>query len=72
MGSEMCIRDRVKRSEKFESDYLDKLVERPSRWGGFIVEPESIEFWIDQKNRLHKREMFIKEGIDWKKVLLSP
>ena len=37
-----------------------------------IVEPESIEFWIDQKNRLHKRELFIKEGVDWRRVLLSP
>ena len=62
----------VERSEKFESDYLAKPLERPSRWGGFIVEPESIEFWIDQKNRLHKRELFIKEGVDWRRVLLSP
>ena len=62
----------VERSEKFESDYLEKPLERPSRWGGFIVEPESIEFWIDQKNRLHKRELFIKEGVDWRRVLLSP
>ena len=62
----------VERSEKFESDHIDKSIERPSRWGGFIVEPNSIEFWIDQKNRLHTRELFTKEGIDWKKVLLSP
>ena len=62
----------VEKSEKFESDYLEKPLERPSRWGGFIVEPESIEFWIDQKNRLHKRELFIKEGVNWRRVLLSP
>ena len=62
----------VERSKKFKSDHIDKSIERPSRWGGFIVEPNSIEFWIDQKNRLHTRELFTKEGIDWKKVLLSP
>ena len=62
----------VKQSKNFELDHLDKDITRPKRWGGFLVEPESIEFWIDQKNRLHKRELFKKENSEWKKVLLSP
>lgn len=60
------------RSEKFEFDNHDKDIARPDRWGGFIVEPESIEFWIDQKNRLHKRELYSLEKGIWKKKLLSP
>jgi len=62
----------VERSESFEKENIDSVIERPDRWGGFIVEPNSIEFWIDQKNRLHKRELFKKEGLNWSKVLLSP
>ena len=62
----------VNKSESFEKEHSNQDIDRPDRWGGFIVEPNSIEFWIDQKNRLHKRELYTKEGPDWKKVLLSP
>ena len=62
----------VKQSKIFEIDHLDQEITRPKRWGGFLVEPESIEFWIDQKNRLHKRELYKKDNFKWKRVLLSP
>ena len=62
----------VEQSKSFEIDHLDKDITRPKRWGGFLVEPESIEFWIDQKNRLHKRELYKKENSQWERVLLSP
>ena len=62
----------VERSQKFESDHTGKDITRPQRWGGFIVAPESIEFWVDQKNRLHTRELYTKQGTEWKKALLSP
>ena len=62
----------LEQSKNFEIDHLDKDITRPRRWGGFLVEPESIEFWIDQKNRLHKRELYTKENSEWKRVLLSP
>ena len=62
----------VKNSEELENKYLDKEIPRPKRWGGFLVKPSSIEFWIDQKNRLHKRELFTTDGSSWKKTLLSP
>ena len=62
----------TQKSESFEKEHSNKTIERPERWGGFIVAPISIEFWIDQKNRLHKRELYSKSGTDWKKALLSP
>ena len=62
----------VQQSKSFEIDHLDKDITRPKRWGGFLVEPESIEFWIDQKNRLHRRELFIRKNDKWLKKLLSP
>ena len=62
----------TQKSESFEKEHLNKAIERPERWGGFVVAPISIEFWIDQKNRLHKRELYSKSGTDWKKALLSP
>ena len=62
----------VEQSKSFEIEHLDKEIVRPKRWGGFMVVPESIEFWIDQKNRLHKRELYTKENSEWNRVLLSP
>ena len=47
-------------------------LERPERWGGFILKPKLIEFWIDQKNRLHKRKLYKLEDDQWKVSLLSP
>ena len=62
----------VEQSKSFEIEHQDKEIVRPKRWGGFLVVPESIEFWIDQKHRLHKRELYKKENSEWKRVLLSP
>ena len=64
--------DLVERSKAFEEKNLNKEIQRPARWGGFILTPDSIEFWIDQRNRLHKRYLYTKEKKDWKKTLLSP
>ena len=62
----------VEQSKNFEIDHLDKDITRPKRWGGFLVEPESIEFWVDKKNRLHRRELFTRKNDKWLKKLLSP
>jgi pyridoxamine 5'-phosphate oxidase len=62
----------VTKAKNLETDYEDKLLPRPERWGGFLVQPNLIEFWIDQKNRLHKRKLFTKVEGSWKASLLSP
>ena len=62
----------VKKSQNFEEENSDKEIKRPDRWGGFLVKPDSIEFWIDQSNRLHKRTLYINDGTGWKTSLLSP
>ncbi len=58
--------------ENIESSNEGKKLERPERWGGFILKPELIEFWVDQKNRLHKRKLYKLQGGQWKVSLLSP
>jgi pyridoxamine 5'-phosphate oxidase len=46
---------------------------RPERWGGFLLEPESVEFWQGRRDRLHDRLRFRREGAgDWILERLSP
>ena len=47
-------------------------VPRPERWGGFRLEPETIEFWSDRPHRLHERRLFTRSGDGWDERLLYP
>ena len=47
-------------------------VPRPERWGGFRLEPETIEFWSDRPHRLHERRLFTRSGDGWDEGLLYP
>jgi pyridoxamine 5'-phosphate oxidase len=60
--------------EALEKNYADKEVPRPENWGGFLVRPESIEFWQGRPNRLHDRFQFTKSDseYDWKIERLAP
>jgi pyridoxamine 5'-phosphate oxidase len=45
----------------------------PSNWGGFILEPERIEFWQGRASRLHDRFQYTRQANDsWKLERLAP
>jgi pyridoxamine 5'-phosphate oxidase len=55
-----------------ESTYFDD-VPLPEHWGGFVLEPETIEFWESRPNRLHERVRFSKnEDGSWGAERLAP
>ena len=59
--------------KEYEKKYPDKNnVPRPSHWSGWCLNPDSIEFWLDGKSRIHERLKYIKNNNTWEKVLLSP
>ena len=69
----------LKKAEKLEVSLKEKSVTRPKRWGGFLLIPKEIEFWTNENNRLHKRELYSlpeefreKEQVIWTKTFLSP
>ena len=62
----------LKRAKFLEEKISGKAIKRPKRWGGYRLIPHKIEFWINQPNRLHQRELFTLESKKWKKTLLSP
>ena len=47
-------------------------VPRPPHWGGYRVEPESVEFWQGQPDRLHDRLRYRRHGAHWVTERLSP
>ena len=64
--------DLVKEAEDLDKRASESDLGRPARWGGYLLVPNRIEFWKNESNRLHKRELFTLESIKWKKTLLSP
>ena len=62
----------VKEAKDLEKKSSGSNLKRPSRWGGYKLIPNRIEFWKYEANRLHRRELFILESNKWRKTLLSP
>ncbi|MFS0488736.1 pyridoxamine 5'-phosphate oxidase [Leadbetterella byssophila] len=55
--------------KKFESQ---EIIPRPPHWGGFLLVPDSIEFWQGRPNRLHDRLLYTRSGQNWILERLSP
>jgi pyridoxamine 5'-phosphate oxidase len=64
--------DLERRLAEFEKKFAGKEVPRPPHWSGFRLEPTSIEFWKGRPNRLHERQLFIREGDGWRVQVLYP
>ena len=62
----------LEKAKQIESDNEDKDIKRPDRWGGFVLKPNLFEFWTNQENRLHRRELFTLNEEGWEKSLISP
>lgn len=61
------------RAEAVRARFRDGEVPRPPHWGGFLLEPRSIEFWQEGAYRLHDRILFEREGDGpWRISRLSP
>ena len=59
--------------DSFTEQFKDRKIPRPPHWGGFIVEPISLEFWQGRPNRMHDRIRYSKkQDHSWKKERLAP
>ncbi|MFL5907357.1 MAG: pyridoxamine 5'-phosphate oxidase [Solirubrobacterales bacterium] len=46
---------------------------RPEHWGGYLVRPDSIEFWQGRDSRMHDRLLYTREaGGGWTLQRLAP
>jgi pyridoxamine 5'-phosphate oxidase len=59
------------RAQALEERYPGE-VPRPRYWRGFVVLPETIEFWQDGPHRLHDRIVFTRAVDGWRKARLYP
>ena len=44
----------------------------PPQWGGYLLVPESVEFWQGRPDRLHDRLRFRRDGSAWVLERLAP
>lgn len=63
----------TKREFELLKEFNGKHVNRPSNWGGYSVQPVTIEFWQGRPNRLHDRLQYtLQENGEWKIERLAP
>lgn len=58
--------------KEVEKKFEGKTIPCPTHWGGFVLRPEEIEFWIGRQGRLHERYVYQKQNEGWRTFLRSP
>lgn len=61
-----------RRHRDVEARYDGQDVPCPPHWGGFVVRPETIEFWQGRNDRLHDRLRYVASGRGWDVERLCP
>ena len=60
------------RIAEFTAKFNIGTVPRPEFWSGFRLVPDLIEFWQDQRFRLHDRLVYHRDNDNWKTQRLYP
>ncbi|GBN30104.1 Pyridoxine-5'-phosphate oxidase [Araneus ventricosus] len=50
----------IKKREELEQKYADEsaVIPKPDHWGGYLIKPDTYEFWCGRSDRLHDRMKF--------------
>lgn len=60
------------RLERITREHEGREVPLPEFWGGYCLEPQSVEFWQGRRDRLHDRLCYQREGQGWRLERLEP
>jgi pyridoxamine 5'-phosphate oxidase len=72
-SSELSSREElIAAAASFAAKYKDQTVPRPPYWSGYRLLAERIEFWREQPDRLHDRELYTRQADGWRIRLLAP
>jgi pyridoxamine 5'-phosphate oxidase len=58
--------------DEAERRYGDGPVPTPEEWGGYLVHPESVEFWQGRPGRMHDRLVYRRIAEGWRTERLAP
>ncbi len=58
--------------KRLEAKYANQQIPCPPHWGGFRLEPQTMEFWQGRKDRLHDRFEFTRTDTEWTYRRLAP
>ena len=62
----------MERFNYYEMKFKGKKIPMPNYWGGYIIIPNSIEFWQGRASRMHDRIIYKKTENKWTKMRLYP
>ena len=72
-SAELRSRDELmERFVTFAAEYPGDDVPRPPFWGGYMIDPTTVEFWHGRPHRLHDRFLYERAGDGWRIRRLSP
>jgi pyridoxamine 5'-phosphate oxidase len=60
------------RVAELTAEYGDRDPPLPEAWGGFLLQPDVIEFWQHRDDRLHDRLLYTPDGDGWRIERLAP
>lgn len=58
--------------KRLQNKYRGKEIPCPKSWGGYLLQPDRMEFWQGRKNRLHDRFLYVKVNGEWILTRLAP
>jgi len=58
--------------DEAQARYADGDVPTPEEWGGYLVTPESVEFWQGRPGRMHDRLVYRRTAEGWRTERLAP
>lgn len=62
----------IGRVKELEAEYEGLEVPRPPHWTGFVLSPDTVEFWTQREFRLHDRFLYSQKDGRWAKQRLNP
>lgn len=62
----------LQRVRELELKYDGREVPRPPFWTGYVLRPETVEFWTQREFRLHDRFLYTLRDGTWTRQRLNP